>query len=207
MPKVTEAHLEARRQEILEAAFACFARQGFHLTTMQDICQEAGLSPGAVYRYFTSKDELIEACCESCQQAEIAVSEATAQSGDTRDILDELAKGPFSELEQPDADVRTRLIIQWWSEVMRSPELKESLRSGSVDPLTRGLTEIVGRAQGLAEINPALNAEAVARVLLSTWQGLVLQKALDPDIEVGPYLDAVKAMYSGTFWQGDAKGS
>ena len=52
MPKVTEAHLEARRQQIVNAAFACFSLNGFHQSTMQDICQEAHLSPGAVYRHF-----------------------------------------------------------------------------------------------------------------------------------------------------------
>ena len=47
MPEVTEAHLEARRQQIINAAFACFSRNGFHQTTIQDICQEALLSLGA----------------------------------------------------------------------------------------------------------------------------------------------------------------
>src|SRR2546426_7751892 len=51
MPKVTDAHLEARRQQILDAATECFARKGFHRSTMHDICQMAELSPGAVYRY------------------------------------------------------------------------------------------------------------------------------------------------------------
>jgi len=63
MPKVTEAHIEARRHQILEAARTCFSRQGFHQTTVQDICKEAGLSPGAVYRYFPSKDHIIAATC------------------------------------------------------------------------------------------------------------------------------------------------
>src|SRR3989304_6177982 len=56
MPKVTEAHLEARRSQILDAAWTCFARKGYHQATMQDICQESGLSPGAIYRYFESKE-------------------------------------------------------------------------------------------------------------------------------------------------------
>ena len=56
MPKVSDAHVEARRQQILEAASACFARQGFHQTSVQDICKEAGLSAGAVYRYFPGKE-------------------------------------------------------------------------------------------------------------------------------------------------------
>ena len=61
MPKVTEAHMEARRRQILEAASACFSRQGFHQTSMQDICREAGLSPGAVYRYYSTKEDIIAA--------------------------------------------------------------------------------------------------------------------------------------------------
>ncbi|MCP9983807.1 TetR/AcrR family transcriptional regulator [Actinomadura madurae] len=61
MPRVSEEHLERRRRQILEAARACFVRKGIHETSMQDIFAEAGLSAGAVYRYFKSKNEIIEA--------------------------------------------------------------------------------------------------------------------------------------------------
>ncbi len=61
MPKVTEEHVEARRRQILSAALCCFAREGFHRTTMQDIFGESDLIPGAVYSYFKGKDELIAA--------------------------------------------------------------------------------------------------------------------------------------------------
>ena len=66
MPKVTEAHLEARRSQILDAAWTCFARKGYHQATMQDICQESGLSPGAIYRYFESKEAILKAFSLSC---------------------------------------------------------------------------------------------------------------------------------------------
>ena len=68
MSNVSEAHIAARRQQILEAARACVARQGFHQTNIQDICKEAELSPGAVYRYFPSKDHIIAATRTDCQQ-------------------------------------------------------------------------------------------------------------------------------------------
>ena len=61
MPKVSAAHLEARRRGILKAAFRCFVRNGLHTTTVRDICRAANLSPGAVYRYFPSKQAIIEA--------------------------------------------------------------------------------------------------------------------------------------------------
>ena len=65
MPRVSEAHLAARRQQILAAARVCFLRNGFHQTSMQDVIREAGLSVGAVYRYFPSKTDLITALAES----------------------------------------------------------------------------------------------------------------------------------------------
>ena len=53
-----------RRREILDAALFCFRRRGFHQATMQEICAEAGLSPGALYRYFNSKADIIAAIAE-----------------------------------------------------------------------------------------------------------------------------------------------
>ena len=61
MPKVSQAHLDARRAQILEAALTCFARNGFHRTTMQEIVKQSRLSPGAIYNYFASKEQIIEA--------------------------------------------------------------------------------------------------------------------------------------------------
>ncbi|MFC8385021.1 TetR/AcrR family transcriptional regulator [Nocardia sp. NPDC057272] len=59
MPRVTDAYQERRRQQILDAAQLCFARKGFHDSSMLDILAESKMSAGAVYRYFKSKDDLI----------------------------------------------------------------------------------------------------------------------------------------------------
>lgn len=56
---------EARRIQILEAAKRCFARKGYHETKVDDIVREAGLSKGALYWYFKSKEELLDALCDS----------------------------------------------------------------------------------------------------------------------------------------------
>src|SRR4051794_25937658 len=64
MPKVSQEYLDARRTEVLNAARRCFVRSGFHGTTMQDVVTEAGLSTGAVYRYFASKQDMIVAIAE-----------------------------------------------------------------------------------------------------------------------------------------------
>ena len=64
MPKLKPDIQRARREHILDAAEHCFARAGFHRTTMHDICREAGVSPGALYVYFDSKEALIAGICE-----------------------------------------------------------------------------------------------------------------------------------------------
>ena len=80
MPKLKPDTQRARREHILEAAELCFARAGFHRTTMQDICKEAAVSPGALYVYFDSKEALIAGICER-ERAEFAENFASLADG------------------------------------------------------------------------------------------------------------------------------
>src|SRR5215207_5973114 len=77
-----------RRTEILDAAQACFARSGFHRTSMQAICSEAGMSAGNLYRYFPSKEAIIAGIAER-DRAEVAQDFARA----------DLSQGLFAVLE------------------------------------------------------------------------------------------------------------
>src|ERR1700752_5399442 len=63
-----------RRSEILQAAQTCFARSGFHQASMQEICAEAGLSPGNLYRYFRSKEDIIAGLAALAQHHLVARS-------------------------------------------------------------------------------------------------------------------------------------
>src|SRR5271163_2817521 len=64
MPRVKPEHKEERRAQIIAAARTCFARSGFHRTTLQDVFAEANLSAGCVYNYFQSKEDLVLAIAE-----------------------------------------------------------------------------------------------------------------------------------------------
>lgn len=83
MPKVTQQYMDARREQILDAARRCFLRDGFHSASMQDLFTEAGLSAGAVYRHFTSKDEMILAIAEENMREvlDITLTVATNRQG------------------------------------------------------------------------------------------------------------------------------
>lgn len=64
MARVTQEYIDARTREILKAAGTLFARKGFDGATMQEVARAAGLSAGAIYRYYPSKDGLIRAVFE-----------------------------------------------------------------------------------------------------------------------------------------------
>ncbi len=200
MPKVTEAHLEARKQQILNAAAACFARKGFHQSTMQDICREAELSAGAFYRYFGSKEDVIAAMVEERKRENVALIEQVLQErADTAGVLDKLAEAFFSRLEDP---AGCALDIELWAEAQSNPRVREAMRVDVCD-VSDAFVSIVSEAQARGEINALLDPRAVAEVMNSFFFGLILQRSLNPNVQIWPYVSAIKSMMSGTFWQKD----
>lgn len=202
MPKVTEAHLEARREQILDASRRCFAQDGFHQTTMQDICDEAGLSPGAVYRYFDSKEAIIEACAELCQERVTVIAHDAMSKNDPLSALDELSDH-LLELDLPEGREDTRINIQIWAEAMRSPRVMNAFRRMGHGTFQVALTDMISGAQRSGAFTKSLRPEAVAQALLSLWHGLQLQKGIDPDLNVEDYLAVVKSLIAGIFQLGD----
>ncbi len=196
MPKMSDAHLEARRQQILDAAEACFSRQGFHQTSMQAICSEAELSPGAVYRYFSSKEEIIAACCQACQEAHgDFIQSLTAGGNSAIGMLDLLVDEGFGILADPGALDHLLMIIQLWAEAQRSPRIRDAYRETHQKTWQEAFTRILVQGQESGEIDPELDAESMARILNSAWCGLLLQKSLDPEIDVQSYASTLKSVY------------
>src|SRR3546814_14379418 len=62
---------EKRRDQVLDAAEACFRREGFHAASVNRIAAEAGMSVGHLYRYFDSKDDIILALCERSEERRV----------------------------------------------------------------------------------------------------------------------------------------
>src|SRR6201991_2298922 len=92
-----------RRAEILDAAERCFARAGFHQASMQEICAEAGMSPGNLYRYFPSKEALIAGISERNRADAVASFVMVDQAPAFFDGLAELARHHL--IDRSDAEV------------------------------------------------------------------------------------------------------
>lgn len=193
MPKVTDEHRAARRQQIIDAAYRCFARKGFHQTTMREIYAEAGLSPGAVYHYFDSKDAIIRASFEFDYERGLILLDAAISAGDPLRALHELCDFFFRGLEGAAKLGAGRANVQGWGEALINPPLLETLRR-VIDHYGGALATLAERAQARGQLDPSLDPHAIGRMLLSLYYGLELQLALDPDVQVGPYLTAVKGL-------------
>ena len=195
MPKVDQAHLDARRQEILDAAVECFARDGFHRTTMQDIVRQSGLSAGALYTYFDSKEAMIEAIAEGRHRRERELILAAGQAAQTDAVLQRLVTSFAARLRDPAERQGRRLSLQLWAEALRNPRVLRTVRSG-VDVPRKMLTRIVEEAIGRGDLPADLDPEALARVLIALFQGFALQLALEPSAAVQPCVAAVQRMFA-----------
>ncbi len=193
MPKVSEAHIEARRAQVLEAAFRCFASKGFHQTTMDDICREAELSPGAVYRYFPSKEDIIGAICDESRGQQATLIHAARQHESFTAVMDGLAQAYFSQLKDPTSAAGFKLNIQLWAEALHNPRVR-TLLQGSLGAVLIPFTEIIRQAQKRGELNPSVDAESVARVMVALFHGLLVQKSVDPEVDVLKFMATMETM-------------
>jgi AcrR family transcriptional regulator len=201
LPKVTEEHMEARRRQILAAAIKCFAQQGFHRTTMQDIFRESGLSPGAVYRYFGGKEEILRAiAAEAFARArrEVGFLDSDPDVEPPASLEEALGRMLrfWEEMDLAELQYRTKLPVQLWAEAFRDPELMDLAR-GIVDEGRKVLGELARRAQERGELDPALDPDAVARATIALFQGMILQRGWYPEMDPGAYREAATALVSG----------
>jgi AcrR family transcriptional regulator len=183
MPKMSTAHLEARRAEILDAAETCFIRRGLHQTTMHDICEESQLSPGAVYRYFDSKDDLIDAVAERRTQQEMRfIDEAKAQTSEAAEALTVLGDRFWGQFLRPDFEHWARLDIEIWPETLRNPRHQARVREQR-SMLRQALTEVCRLAIEQGTMRLEANPLAMANLLMALYRGLQLHKAIDPSVD------------------------
>jgi AcrR family transcriptional regulator len=204
MAKVTEAYLEARREEILEAAIACFARNGFHQTTMADIAGEAGISPGAIYRYFASKEDVIKASVQARSGVRAAMFQALAEKDNTLEALDLLVDLYMTRIDRAEPEIA--LFVQLYGEGLRNPEVRESVLARWNEVIT-GIADLIHLGQARGEINPALKPKDVALLFVAAVAGLMVHKTLDPEVDVWKFAEVFMALCGGDFWRGASRGS
>jgi len=165
---------DARRAQILEAALACFAARGLD-ARMEDIVHAAGLSKGALYHHFRSKDEIFLALFDAYEGAILADWAAA----DTAPALEALRRQGDAALARL---VETRAATDLWIEFLRHAEARRRL--AAVYARARAhLRATVARGIAVGEIRPEVDAAGVAAAITGIVEGLLLQALVDPDFD------------------------
>ncbi len=192
-PKVSEAHLEQRRQQILDAAVACFSLHGFHEATLADICERAGLSRGAVYHYFKSKEDIIDAIRERSNDEYEPLWAILGGEGPAAELLVEFERLAFEGMTAPGADQESRLGVLLWAEALLNPRILKGQRE-VMAPLRESMTATVTAAQDRGEVDPTLDAAHVGHVLVGAVLGFQLQRAWDPELDPHAAAEVIESL-------------
>ena len=160
----------ARRRQILAAAKRVFAAQGFHATTMAQVARSAGLSYGAVYWYFESKDELFHALMaeeERALRARIGSVLEGAPADDPAQALARAVRATFEFFEEDRAAVK--LLFR---DSYALGDRFEAHLSGIYGRFVDDLAEVLGAAQRKGQVT-----DVPARVAAFSVAALVGQLA------------------------------
>lgn len=197
VPKVAPEHLESRRRQILDAAMALFARQGFAATSMQQITAASGMSAGAVYHYFPTKQSLVDATGEQLAAAYRApLADLLAHTDDAPDPA-EVVRSIGTGLERLHRDGGvdfTRIGIFTWAEALRDPDIAEGLRHVRAR-LCQALAPLVTAWQADGRVGPDATVEEVVAVLYGLMPGLTLQLNLADDVTADGYARGAAALF------------
>jgi AcrR family transcriptional regulator len=194
MPKVTQQHRDARREQILAGARRCFLRDGFHATSMQDLFAEAGLSSGAVYSYFASKDDVIVAIAEENMRGVTEMIAAVAAQHPGRppgavlgDIMDMVRTRDAQ-------DGLGKLTVIVWSEALRNPALAARF-ADMVTQIRASLAEVI--EQSSPDPPAGVPADILSAALICLVPGYLLQLAILGPAAVDGVPGAVRALWPG----------
>ena len=145
---------------------------------MQHVAVEAGMSPGNLYRYFRSKEAMVEGICERDQRERAASFAAFAEADD---ITTAMAAGLRRNLLGKPRE-KMQMILEIWAEAGRNPAIAELC--GSIDGNVRqGLIRLVEVAKAKGQASPDLDAEFAARVMITMVTGLFKRRAHEHDFD------------------------
>ncbi len=198
MPKVSEAYLIEKRQQLLDAAVACFARSGFHKTTMEDIGREAGVSATVAYRYFDSKEDMIVATIEHSVDRLARFLYATQDEQDVPALFEQMIRDFYQRFDEPGRDDHYRVRMLLWAETLQNPKVAEKAQIHRHEAHRR-MIELVENGQERGQIRSDLDASTVAGAYMASLDGFILHWFTDPEINITPYRDAHLAMIRGLF--------
>ena len=194
MPRVSAEHMQARRDQIARAAVDQFSLRGIHSTSMANIIEASGLSSGAIYTHFASKDEII---------GHVARTAIDGVFASIRGLLDANPLPSPRELialiavRIGQADVSSGFIVQVWGEAATNATVRQTANevyAHALDFLREYVTVWLTTSQGIELRRAREQAPAQARLLIGLVYSYILQDALIEDHDDNTFVADVAAL-------------
>ena len=191
MARVTQEHVDARKAAILEAAERLFARQGVGNATMQEIAEEADLSAGAIYRYYSSKDELLQAYFKHCViEGPVALINQAATADSPREQL----KAASEMVRQMWLTEGSEKVIGELETVLagaRQPEETGVLIREAREQVYEVVQAIIEEGQQQGEIDSDFDPRSLAKTLYAFVYGIWIMSLESEEEEVNAMFGAL----------------
>jgi AcrR family transcriptional regulator len=170
---IREQLIQARRNQILDAAAAVFAEKGFHRATTKEIARTAGVSEGTIYNYFGSKADLLIGIMARLAELEHLDQElADALQSDARDFLIAIFRDRMGLVQQEDEMIQAIM-----PEILVNPALRERFRQQFLRPTVTLFERYIQARIELGHIRP-LNVPLAVRIVQGMFVGLLILRIL-----------------------------
>jgi TetR/AcrR family transcriptional repressor of uid operon len=177
MPQVPLDPSLDRRTQILEAAIVCFAKRGFHQTSMHDVSAEAGISVGLIYRYFANKEAVISAMAERHKQEIHDLLERARQAASLFESLEILFTAHCSESSPK---VLSAFVVDLYAEASRNPEIADLVRD-VLETSMDGVTDLIARSpEAKAGAAHGLAPHELSELIFAVARGTLMRDVLQP---------------------------
>jgi TetR/AcrR family transcriptional regulator, repressor for uid operon len=165
-----------RRSQILEAALVCFAKRGFHQTSMHDISGEAGISVGLIYRYFENKEAVISAMAD---RHKTEISEMLDRARQAPSLLESLEILFTAHCCEDAPQVVSAFVVDLYAEASRNPHVADLVRD-VLDTAMDGVTDLIARAPEGQNAGNDLRPEVLAELIFAVARGMLMLDVLRP---------------------------
>jgi TetR/AcrR family transcriptional repressor of uid operon len=188
---------ESRRDQtirrILEAARGCFVASGFQGASMQQICAAAGMSPGALYRYFPSKEAIINAIAEEDRREDMEIFSVMF---DNPSVVDGVVEATMAYIRNIRDRDMAALFAEIRAESMRNPMISATCdlhREGVSDRFAAYLADAIERG----EIAPEVDLQSILAMFMTIGEGLALNNLLALGMPEDQVEKLIRAMVAG----------
>src|SRR5207247_5556661 len=165
-----------RRSQILDAALVCFAKRGFHQSSMHDISAEAGISVGLIYRYFENKEAVISAMADRHKKE---ISEMLQRAKQAPSLLESLEILFTAHCCEDAPQVVSAFVVDLYAEASRNPHVADLVRDVLETAMT-GVKDLIARAPEVQNTGNNLTPDELAELIFAVARGMLMLDVLRP---------------------------